>query len=176
MIWSVFCWKKETKTEFAEHFECLPYLFFFLFLYQPQSPPLTPTSLYTSSTSNGSQYPIFSIDQVHYCMSDIKTGKPRVPSFRSLKRGVSSMTGCRCMSAWWTVCLWCGFFDTLHPHLPALCYQWSIRVIVLQSCLLCHSCPWLNRFRIAGSEKTRVIKKVLATCFHYFPIHNHECA
>uniref|UniRef100_A0A8B9DTP2 Formin-binding protein 1-like n=1 Tax=Anser cygnoides TaxID=8845 RepID=A0A8B9DTP2_ANSCY len=54
---------------------------------KPQSPPLTPTSLYTSSTPNGSQYPIFSIEPVHYCMSDIKTGKPRIPSFRSLKRG-----------------------------------------------------------------------------------------
>ncbi|XP_071666518.1 formin-binding protein 1-like isoform X3 [Patagioenas fasciata] len=54
---------------------------------KPQSPPLTPTSLYTSSTPNGSQYPIFSIEPVHYCMNDIKTGKPRIPSFRSLKRG-----------------------------------------------------------------------------------------
>ncbi|KAM9378883.1 formin-binding protein 1-like isoform 1-T1 [Phaethornis superciliosus] len=54
---------------------------------KPQSPPLTPTSLYTCSTPNGSQYPIFSIEPVHYCMSDIKTGKPRIPSFRSLKRG-----------------------------------------------------------------------------------------
>ncbi|EMP36624.1 Formin-binding protein 1-like protein, partial [Chelonia mydas] len=54
---------------------------------KPQSPPLTPTSLYTSTTPNGSQYPIFSIEPVHYCMSDIKTGKARIPSFRSLKRG-----------------------------------------------------------------------------------------
>ncbi|NXU00431.1 FBP1L protein, partial [Buphagus erythrorhynchus] len=60
---------------------------------KPQSPPLTPTSLYTSSTPNGSQYPIFSIEPVHYCMSDIKTGKPRIPSFRSLKRGVSLIKG-----------------------------------------------------------------------------------
>ncbi|XP_042729230.1 formin-binding protein 1-like isoform X5 [Lagopus leucura] len=60
---------------------------------KPQSPPLTPTSLYISSTPNGSQYPIFSIEPVHYCMSDIKTGKPRIPSFRSLKRGWSVKTG-----------------------------------------------------------------------------------
>ncbi|XP_062991991.1 formin-binding protein 1-like isoform X3 [Elgaria multicarinata webbii] len=60
---------------------------------KPQSPPLTPTSLYTSSTSNGSLYPIFSIEQVHYCMNEIKTGKPRIPSFRSLKRGWSVKTG-----------------------------------------------------------------------------------
>ncbi|XP_077641577.1 formin-binding protein 1-like isoform X2 [Lonchura striata] len=60
---------------------------------KPQSPPLTPTSLYISSTSNGSQYPIFSIEPVHYCMSDIKTGKPRIPSFRSLKRGWSVKMG-----------------------------------------------------------------------------------
>ncbi|XP_039239211.1 formin-binding protein 1-like isoform X3 [Pipra filicauda] len=60
---------------------------------KPQSPPLTPTSLYTSSTPNGSQYPIFSIEPVHYCMSDIKTGKPRIPSFRSLKRGWSVKMG-----------------------------------------------------------------------------------
>ncbi|XP_030310913.1 formin-binding protein 1-like isoform X3 [Calypte anna] len=60
---------------------------------KPQSPPLTPTSLYTCSTPNGSQYPIFSIEPVHYCMSDIKTGKPRIPSFRSLKRGWSVKMG-----------------------------------------------------------------------------------
>ncbi|XP_075281055.1 formin-binding protein 1-like isoform X3 [Opisthocomus hoazin] len=60
---------------------------------KPQSPPLTPASLYTSSTPNGSQYPIFSIEPVHYCMSDIKTGKPRIPSFRSLKRGWSVKMG-----------------------------------------------------------------------------------
>ncbi|XP_015684705.1 formin-binding protein 1-like, partial [Protobothrops mucrosquamatus] len=60
---------------------------------KPQSPPLTPTSLYTSSTSNGSQYPIFSIEQMHYCMNEIKTGKPRMPSFKSLKRGWSMKTG-----------------------------------------------------------------------------------
>ncbi|NXF45427.1 FBP1L protein, partial [Oceanites oceanicus] len=60
---------------------------------KPQSPPLTPTSLYTSSTPNGSQYPIFSIEPVHYCMSDIKTGKPRIPSFRSLKRGYFYLQG-----------------------------------------------------------------------------------
>ncbi|KAF7243501.1 Formin-binding protein 1-like [Varanus komodoensis] len=64
---------------------------------KPQSPPLSPTSLYTSSTSNGSQYPIFSIEQVHYCMNEIKTGRPRIPSFRSLKRGVSLTMGYRCM-------------------------------------------------------------------------------
>ncbi|XP_019473899.1 formin-binding protein 1-like [Meleagris gallopavo] len=64
---------------------------------KPQSPPLTPTSLYTSSTPNGSQYPIFSIEPVHYCMSDIKTGKPRIPSFRSLKRGVSWIKKLKCM-------------------------------------------------------------------------------
>ncbi|NXH11354.1 FBP1L protein, partial [Bucco capensis] len=60
---------------------------------KPQSPPLTPASLYTSSTPNGSQYPIFSIEPVHYCMSDIKTGKPRIPSFRSLKRGYFCFQG-----------------------------------------------------------------------------------
>ncbi|NWW43864.1 FBP1L protein, partial [Pedionomus torquatus] len=60
---------------------------------KPQSPPLTPASLYTSSTPNGSQYPIFSIEPVHYCMSDIKTGKPRIPSFRSLKRGYFCLQG-----------------------------------------------------------------------------------
>ncbi|XP_078188625.1 formin-binding protein 1-like isoform X3 [Callithrix jacchus] len=54
---------------------------------KPQSPPLTPTSLFTSSTPNGSQFLTFSIEPVHYCMNEIKTGKPRIPSFRSLKRG-----------------------------------------------------------------------------------------
>ncbi|KAH0618392.1 hypothetical protein JD844_017537 [Phrynosoma platyrhinos] len=60
---------------------------------KPQSPPLSPTSLYTSDTSNGAQYPIFSIEQVHYCMSEIKSGRPRFSSFRSLKRGWSMKTG-----------------------------------------------------------------------------------
>ncbi|XP_077882887.1 formin-binding protein 1-like isoform X4 [Ictidomys tridecemlineatus] len=60
---------------------------------KPQSPPLTPTSLFTSSTPNGSQFLTFSIEPVHYCMNEIKTGKPRIPSFRSLKRGWSVKMG-----------------------------------------------------------------------------------
>ncbi|XP_073907060.1 formin-binding protein 1-like isoform X2 [Castor canadensis] len=60
---------------------------------KPQSPPLTPASLLTSSTSNGSQFLTFSIEPVHYCMNEIKTGKPRIPSFRSLKRGWSGKMG-----------------------------------------------------------------------------------
>ncbi|KAM9001961.1 formin-binding protein 1-like isoform X3 [Sarcophilus harrisii] len=60
---------------------------------KPQSPPLTPASLFTSSTPNGSQFLTFSIEPVHYCMSEIKTGKPRIPSFRSLKRGWSVKMG-----------------------------------------------------------------------------------
>ncbi|XP_036901411.1 formin-binding protein 1-like isoform X4 [Sturnira hondurensis] len=60
---------------------------------KPQSPPLTPTSLFTSSTPNGSQFLTFSIEPVHYCMNEIKTGKPRIPSFRSLKRGWSMKMG-----------------------------------------------------------------------------------
>lgn len=60
---------------------------------KPQSPPLTPTSLFTSSPPNGSQFLTLSIEPVHYCMNEIKTGKPRIPSFRSLKRGVSLIMG-----------------------------------------------------------------------------------
>uniref|UniRef100_H2ZT05 Formin binding protein 1 like n=1 Tax=Latimeria chalumnae TaxID=7897 RepID=H2ZT05_LATCH len=57
---------------------------------KPQSPPLSPSSSCPSYTPNGPQ---FSSDSLYYCLTETKTLKPRIPSFRSLKRGWSMKLG-----------------------------------------------------------------------------------
>ncbi|XP_067829123.1 cdc42-interacting protein 4 homolog isoform X1 [Heptranchias perlo] len=51
--------------------------------------PLSPLNSYPSSVANGHQSPKFTRDPLSYCLNEIKTVKPRIPSFRSLKRGLA---------------------------------------------------------------------------------------
>ncbi|XP_072918803.1 formin-binding protein 1-like isoform X3 [Hemitrygon akajei] len=52
-------------------------------------PHLSPASTCSSSAPYGPQSPRFSRDPLSYCMNEIKTVKPRIPSFKDLKRGFS---------------------------------------------------------------------------------------
>ncbi|XP_078387522.1 cdc42-interacting protein 4 homolog isoform X2 [Cetorhinus maximus] len=51
-------------------------------------PPFSPLYTYPSSVANGHPSPKFTRDPLSYCLNEIKTVKPRIPSFRSLRRGL----------------------------------------------------------------------------------------
>ncbi|XP_078091184.1 cdc42-interacting protein 4 homolog isoform X1 [Mustelus asterias] len=51
-------------------------------------PPFSPLNSYPSSVANGNPSPKFTRDPLSYCLNEIKTVKPRIPSFRSLRRGL----------------------------------------------------------------------------------------
>ncbi|MFT7808888.1 formin-binding protein 1-like isoform X3 [Arapaima gigas] len=59
-----------------------------LFGKKPKSPPSTPPPARPSFTSNNTPSPKFSTDPIAYCLSEMRTVKPRISSFRGLKRGV----------------------------------------------------------------------------------------
>ncbi|MGH0138654.1 UNVERIFIED_CONTAM: hypothetical protein FKN15_044979, partial [Acipenser sinensis] len=52
-----------------------------------KSAPCSPTHSSQSFTVSDMQSPKFSSDPIAYCLCEIKTVKPRIPSFRDLKRG-----------------------------------------------------------------------------------------
>ncbi|XP_078074957.1 formin-binding protein 1-like isoform X3 [Mustelus asterias] len=56
-------------------------------------PHLSPTSSCSSSVPFGPQSPRFSRDPLSYCMNELKTVKPRIPSFKDFKRGLSIKLG-----------------------------------------------------------------------------------
>ncbi|XP_072430750.1 formin-binding protein 1-like isoform X3 [Chiloscyllium punctatum] len=56
-------------------------------------PPLSPTTSCTSFDPYGLQTPRFSRDPLSYCMNELKTVKPRIPSFKNFKRGLSIKLG-----------------------------------------------------------------------------------
>ncbi|MBN3285548.1 FBP1L protein, partial [Polyodon spathula] len=58
-----------------------------LFGKKPKSPPCSPTHSSQSFTFSDIQSPKFSSDPIAYCLCEIMTVKPRIPSFRDLKRG-----------------------------------------------------------------------------------------
>ncbi|XP_055497412.1 formin-binding protein 1-like isoform X4 [Leucoraja erinacea] len=53
----------------------------------------SPAPSCSSSTPYGPQSPRFSRDPLSYCMNEIKTVKPRIPSFKDFKRGLSIKLG-----------------------------------------------------------------------------------
>ncbi|KAG9350878.1 hypothetical protein JZ751_024767, partial [Albula glossodonta] len=57
----------------------------------PQSPPTSPPPSLPCFTSSLSQSPKFSSDPIAYCLSEMKTVKPRIPSFRGLRRGAPTL-------------------------------------------------------------------------------------
>ncbi|RXM33493.1 Formin-binding protein 1-like [Acipenser ruthenus] len=59
-----------------------------LFGKKPKTPPCSPTHSSQSFTFSDMQSPKFSSDPIAYCLCEIKTVKPSIPSFRDLKRGV----------------------------------------------------------------------------------------
>ncbi|XP_029440706.1 cdc42-interacting protein 4-like isoform X2 [Rhinatrema bivittatum] len=60
----------------------------FLKKYKLPPPPLSLLNSYPSSAANGPPSPRFSRDPLSYCLNEInKTMKPRISSFRTLKRG-----------------------------------------------------------------------------------------
>ncbi|XP_072366619.1 formin-binding protein 1-like isoform X3 [Scyliorhinus torazame] len=56
-------------------------------------PHHSPTSPCSSSVPYGPQPPRFSRDPLSYCMNELKTVKPRIPSFKDFKRGLSIKLG-----------------------------------------------------------------------------------
>ncbi|XP_067846045.1 formin-binding protein 1-like isoform X3 [Heptranchias perlo] len=56
-------------------------------------PHLSPTNSCSSSVPYGPQSPRFSRDPLSYCMNELKTVKPRIPSFKDFKRGLSIKLG-----------------------------------------------------------------------------------
>ncbi|XP_043554761.1 formin-binding protein 1-like isoform X2 [Chiloscyllium plagiosum] len=56
-------------------------------------PPLSPTTSCSSFDPYGLQTPRFSRDPLSYCMNELKTVKPRIPSFKNFKRGLSIKLG-----------------------------------------------------------------------------------
>ncbi|MBN3318820.1 FBP1L protein, partial [Atractosteus spatula] len=59
----------------------------------PQSPPSSPPHSCPAFTFSDIQSPKFASDPIAYCLCEMKTIKPRIPSFRGLKRGVRTRVG-----------------------------------------------------------------------------------
>uniref|UniRef100_A0A4W3HHS3 Formin-binding protein 1-like n=1 Tax=Callorhinchus milii TaxID=7868 RepID=A0A4W3HHS3_CALMI len=67
--------------------------FVFLFFYIIHQSLSSPTSSCSSFVFYGLQSPKFYRDPLSYCVNEIKTVKPRIPSFKNFRRGVSGLCG-----------------------------------------------------------------------------------
>lgn len=91
----------------------------------PSSPPPAPHRP-DLATGSHCQSPKFASDPIAFCLSEMRTVKPRIASFRGLKRGVR-LRACQCV---W-VCsdlilyfsLFLSLFVSLPSHLPLFCFS-----------------------------------------------------